>query len=200
MIEATGRRARKKAHTRRLISDAATRLFVERGFDGVTVKEIADAADVSPTTVFTHFPTKEALVFDEDPAQEEQLVAAVRDRPDGQGVLDAIEAHLLDHGLVRDPDDPRFRQFTAMIAATPALREYARRMVERHEHALAAAVAAAEPRVSGLQAHALARFVLGGLDLARHEQDRRAALTEIVRLLREGWPTTENPAATLRHR
>jgi AcrR family transcriptional regulator len=182
-----GRRERKKAATRALISDAATRLFLERGFDGVTVKEIADAADVSPTTVFTHFPTKEALVFDEAPDQEEALVAAVRDRPDGQGVLDAIEAHLASARLVRDPADPQLRRFTAMVNGTPALREHARRMVERHEEALAAAVVAAEPEAGPLRARALARFVLGGLDLARHEPDRRAALGEIVGLLRDGW-------------
>ena len=69
-------RDRKKAATRQGISDAATRLFVERGFDGVTVKEIADAADVSPTTVFKHYPTKEALVFDEDAEQQSRLVAS----------------------------------------------------------------------------------------------------------------------------
>jgi AcrR family transcriptional regulator len=186
-VTSPGRRERKKAATRALISDTATRLFLERGFDGVTVKEIADAADVSPTTVFTHFPTKESLVLDEAPHQEEALVAAVRDRPDGQGVLAAIEAHLMTERLARDPADPQLRQFTAMIADTPALREHARRMVERHEVALAAAVAAAEPAAGELRARALARFALGGLDLARHEPDRRAALAEIIRLLREGW-------------
>lgn len=80
------------------------------------------------------------------------------------------------------------RDFVAMIAATPALREYARRMVERHEEALAdTIVATTEPQVSRLAARALARFLLGGLDLARHEPDRHAALAEIVQLLRAGW-------------
>lgn len=188
-MQETSRRERKKAHTRALIADAATRLFVERGFDGVTVKEIADAADVSPTTVFTYFPTKEALVFDEGPDQEERLVAAVRERSSGQSVVDAVEAHLLTRGLARDHNDPGMRGFVAMIAATPALREYARRMVERHEEALAdTIVATTEPQVSRLAARALARFLLGGLDLARHEPDRHAALAEIVQLLRAGWP------------
>ncbi len=64
--ETMGRRERKKAATRKAISDAATELFLERGFDEVSIREIAERADVSPTTVFAHFPSKEALVFDED--------------------------------------------------------------------------------------------------------------------------------------
>ncbi|MFC4948533.1 hypothetical protein [Pseudonocardia sp. GCM10023141] len=113
----------------------------------------------------------------------------MRDRPAGQDVLDAIEAHLLADRLVHDPVDPQFREFTAMIAATPALREYARRMLDRHEEALAEVIASEQPG-SSLRARAVARFVLGGLDLARHEPDRRAAFREIVRLLREGWGST----------
>ena len=57
--------------TRKAISDAATELFLERGFDAVTIREIAEKADVSPTTVLTHFPQKGALVFDEDEEQRE---------------------------------------------------------------------------------------------------------------------------------
>lgn len=196
MPEATplpGRRERKKAQTRRLISDAATRLFTERGFDGVTVKEIADAADVSPTTVFAYFPTKESLVFDEGPDQEEHLVAAVRNRPPGQDVLDAIEAHLLAERLTYDHADPQVRAFLAMVEATPALREYGRRMTERHEEALAAAVLATEPGTGELRARALARFVLGGLDLASGDRDRRAALVEVIHLIRQGWLGVDRP-------
>jgi AcrR family transcriptional regulator len=63
-----------------LILRAALRLFLERGFDDVTVAEVADAADVSVTTVFDHFPSKEALVFDEEAEREVQLLGAVRER------------------------------------------------------------------------------------------------------------------------
>lgn len=183
----TGRRERKKAQTRAAVSDVATRLFLERGFDAVTVKEIAAAADVSPTTVFNHFPTKEALVFDEDPDNEAQLVSAVRDRPAGADVLDALEAHLLEHRLLRE-EHPGLAQFVAMVEAAPALREYERRMLDRHEQALTAAILeAGEAGMSRVRARALARFVLDGLDLARGEPDRHAALREIMGLLRAGW-------------
>ncbi len=60
-----GRRERKKRQTRQAISDVATTLFLERGFDAVTVAEVARAADVAVQTVFNHFPTKEDLFFDE---------------------------------------------------------------------------------------------------------------------------------------
>src|SRR4051794_41350410 len=83
----TGRRERKKAATRRALADAALELFLERGYDDVTVAEIAEAADVSVTTLFNHFPGgKPALVFDEAQAREDALVAAVRDRPEGTGL------------------------------------------------------------------------------------------------------------------
>src|ERR1041384_4232192 len=87
-----GRRERKKAATRKNISDVATMMFLERGFDNVSIREVADAADVSPTTVFAHFPQKEALVFDEDDEQRDRLLAAVRDRPAGSTISGALHA------------------------------------------------------------------------------------------------------------
>ena len=79
-----GRRERKKAATRQAIADTALRLFLERGYDQVGVREIAEAADVSVTTLFKHFPGKEALVFDQDADREAELVAAVGDGPPGR--------------------------------------------------------------------------------------------------------------------
>jgi AcrR family transcriptional regulator len=184
-----GRRERKKAQTRQLISDTATRMFIERGFDHVTVKEIADAADVSPTTVFKHFPTKESLVFDEGPGQQAELVAAVRDRPAGQGVLDAIEAHLSAGRMLLDPTDPQFQAFLRLVADTPALRDHERQMLQRREGALADAIATTSgPSVSPAAAAALARWVLGAYDLARDQPDRERAFAELMGILRHGWP------------
>src|SRR4051794_37232709 len=60
----TGLRAFKKARTRLAISDVATRLFVEHGFEHVTVAQIAEAAEVSTKTVFNYFTSKEELFFD----------------------------------------------------------------------------------------------------------------------------------------
>ena len=87
-----GRRERKKRATRDGITVAARRLFAERGFDAVTVAEVAAAADVSEKTVFNHFATKEDLAF----AGREQgllrLVADIAERPPGTSVLDVFRA------------------------------------------------------------------------------------------------------------
>ena len=85
-----GLRERKKQQTRQLILDAATRLFVERGFDGVTVTEIARAADLSEMTVFNYFPTKEDLVFGRMEFFEEQLIAAVQQRAPEESAVAAF--------------------------------------------------------------------------------------------------------------
>jgi AcrR family transcriptional regulator len=184
-----GRRERKKAATRKAISDAATRLFLERGFDDVTVKEIADAADVSPTTVFTHFPTKESLVFDEDPEQQAALVAAVRDRPDGVGILDALEQHLAGGRRMRRRHTPEFRAFLALVTSAPSLRDYERGMLLRRESALAEAITSTtDEGLTATQAQGLARFALQAADVAQDQPDPRRALTELFDILRAGYP------------
>ncbi len=76
----TSRRVRKRLATRTHISDVATRLFMERGFDQVTVDEIAEAADVGRMTVFNHFPRKEDLFFDRDEEIRETLRDALQQR------------------------------------------------------------------------------------------------------------------------
>jgi AcrR family transcriptional regulator len=87
-----GLRARKKRAAREAIAATARRLFAERGFDAVTVAEIAAAADVSEKTVFNHFPTKEDLAF---AGREEGIalfVARITERPPGTSVLDVFRA------------------------------------------------------------------------------------------------------------
>jgi len=74
------RRSRKRLATRQAISDAATRLFHERGFDQVTVDEIAEAADVGRMTVFNHFPHKEDMFFDLDEFGREDLLRVLHQR------------------------------------------------------------------------------------------------------------------------
>src|SRR5919106_4490102 len=85
-----GLRARKKRVARETIAAAARRLFAERGFDTVTVAEVAAAADVSEKTVFNHFPTKEDLAFAGREEGLAQVVAAIAERPPGSSVLDVF--------------------------------------------------------------------------------------------------------------
>jgi AcrR family transcriptional regulator len=85
----TGARERKRQETRARIVDAAAELFAERGFDTVSVLEVARRAGVVEKTVFNHFPVKEGLVFESDPPMRAALLDAVRTRPAGESVAAA---------------------------------------------------------------------------------------------------------------
>ncbi|MFD8543732.1 TetR/AcrR family transcriptional regulator [Streptomyces sp. NPDC059649] len=183
----TGRRERKKAQTRQALADAAMRLFTERGFDNVGVREVAEAADVSLSTLFKHFPSKEALVFDLDADIESALIAAVRDRAPGQPVLHALRDHLMQTRTAVPTDNPTFR----LVEATPALQDYARRMWSRHEKALAAALAEATGLPpDDLTVTGLARFALEAPTLARTTADPPRAIHDLFVLLERGWAST----------
>ncbi len=94
------RRSRKRLATREGISNAATRLFFERGFDHVTVDEIADAADVGRMTVFNHFPRKEDMFFDRDEEGREMLRETLRQRDRCVSPIETLR--LLAHRLVTE--------------------------------------------------------------------------------------------------
>src|SRR6185369_3979924 len=94
------RRSRKRLATRESISDAATRLFIERGFDRVTVDEIAAAADVGRMTVFNHFARKEDMFFDRDEEGREMLLDALRQRDPRVAPIEALRR--LAHRLVAE--------------------------------------------------------------------------------------------------
>ena len=109
MSTPSDRRSRKRLATRQGISDAATRLFSERGFDHVTVDEIAAAADVGRMTVFNHFPRKEDMFFDRDEEGREILREALRRRDPRIAPVEALR--LLAHRLVADQSP--YVRFTA---------------------------------------------------------------------------------------
>ncbi len=195
--EAMGRRERKKAATRKAISDVATSLFAERGFDAVSIREIAEAADVSPTTVFAHFPQKEALVFDEDDDQRERLIAAVRDRAAGTTIAQALHAYLLsDYAealeFAGEHPEEMIRTFMDLVHRTPALADYEAKMWLRHEDALTAAIAAdlgqAEPSD---EIRAYARFILQLWQLMHEAPEPRRMLDAAFRILDTGWAAYE---------
>ncbi|MFG1926024.1 TetR/AcrR family transcriptional regulator [Cryptosporangium sp. NPDC048952] len=183
----TGRRERKKAATRQAIADAALRLFLEHGYDRVSIRDIADAADVSTTTLFKHFTGKEALVFDMDEDREAALVDAVRQRPAGQSIVDALREHVHEHSLAIAAH-PQIAEFNALVDGTPALRAYSERMWSRHADALSAAIAAEVGAESDdVASAALARFVLEIPAVLRGRDDPAAAVDTIFDLLRSGW-------------
>lgn len=183
-----GRRERKKAATRQALADAALNLFLEHGYDQVSVKDVAEAADVSTTTLFKHFPSKEALVFDEDTDQQAALVAAVRERPTGRSLPAALLDHLLRTHLPKAAD-PGFARYKHLILGTPVLREYGHRMWMRHEAALTEAIAdeTGAPQDDPACA-ALAHFALESVALTHGRDDPRTTLEAAFALLEHGWP------------
>jgi AcrR family transcriptional regulator len=190
MSEPVGRRERKKARTRKALADAALRLFLERGYDQVGVKEVADAADVSVSTLFTYFPSKEALVFDIDEDVEAALVAAVRDRDPGRSIPRALRDHILGRAI-EVAAFPHTAAFTHMVEDTPALRDYARRMWLRHEAALARAIAREVGAASDdITCAAFARFVLESVQAVRAHPAPDEAADAIFGLLEYGWVAT----------
>jgi AcrR family transcriptional regulator len=114
-----GLRESKKRQTREHIAEEAMRLFVTRGFDDVTVAEIADAAGVSEKTVFNYFPTKEDLFFDDVPARLEAMVAGIRGRKAGTSVFAALREQQLRN--VKRITSPEFAHFARVIDESPAL-------------------------------------------------------------------------------
>ena len=85
-----GLRERKKQKTRKTIIEVALELFVERGYEETTIAEIADAAEVSPRTIFAYFPSKEDILFCDMPEIQERLAQVLRDRPEGATALGAL--------------------------------------------------------------------------------------------------------------
>ncbi|MER7755300.1 TetR/AcrR family transcriptional regulator [Kitasatospora sp. NPDC097643] len=146
MSNGPGLRERKKQQTRRAISEAAIALFLERGFDSVSVAEVAAAADVSTMTVFNHFPTKEDLVLHRFDDHFDDVVAIVLDREPGESALGALRRHFL-AGLDRRDvvtglnDDEHVLAFQRMVLAAPSLRLRVLEQATRTVDALAAALA-----------------------------------------------------------
>jgi AcrR family transcriptional regulator len=141
-----GLRERKKEQTRQAISEAALRLFAERGFDGVTVAEIAGEADVSVATVFNYFPTKEDLVYGRMEAFEAELLDAVRDREPGESVLAAFVRFVGEPRgwlVSKDPEaTQRLTAITRIITSSPELIARENDIFARYTESLAELLAA----------------------------------------------------------
>jgi AcrR family transcriptional regulator len=134
-----GLRERKKRQMRQQLTDTATEMFVERGFDQVRVAEIAEACGVSEKTVFNYFPTKEALILDHPEAALDALRAQLADLALSpvQAVLRILAGELgamidwLGAQPVPEQAIGNFRRFGALIRSTPSLRAYQRDMLDQ---------------------------------------------------------------------
>jgi AcrR family transcriptional regulator len=141
MAKQTGLRERKKERTRGLIANTARRLFAERGFEAVTVAEVAREADVSQATVFNYFPTKEDLFYSGLEAFEEELLSAIRDREPGESVIAAFRRFILTpRGLVAEKDPTaadRHARAMRVITESPALLAREQQILSGYTDALA---------------------------------------------------------------
>jgi AcrR family transcriptional regulator len=137
-----GLRERKKQLTREHIAQTARSLFGERGFEHVTIAEIARAADVSVQTVFNYFPTKEDLVYWRLGSFEDELLATIRERPPGESALAAFGRFMRTPRGLLAKQDPAAREqlaaITRMIAESPALLAREQQIFERYTASLAA--------------------------------------------------------------
>lgn len=187
MTSEIGLRARKKTLSRQAIHNAATKLFLQHGYEAVTVADVADAADVAVTTLFRYFPDgKDALVFAWEEDRAQALIAAIREREPGTDVFAAVEHFMRSRGPFA-PGNKEAAPLQKLIAATPPLRAYARKKWLDCEAALAAELSLALRTPASASLHALTRFILETPDIAAQEIEPPRAITEILGKLRIGW-------------
>lgn len=180
-------RERKKQLTRQALLDAADRLFEARGYDHVTVAEIADAANISVKTLFTYFASKEDLAFADDAQLRDAITGAIIGSPDGVGPVDAAAAELRrmvqDGG--RNGQVDGVEGYHRAFGDSPALQSRLRRMWSDYEDAVTAAVLSRRPDTGPAAARLEAMLVIALVrslttaevgELIRAAADPRAAL------------------------
>ena len=160
-MTAPGLRERKKARTRRVIADAAARLFAERGYEQVAVSDVAREAEVSEQTVYNYFQTKEQLVIDRDQQIQDELHQRIRARAPGTTPVAAVRDFVLDtvEGIRRIPAGQWRGELGTLAAISPTVHRLSLEMSDRQATALAAAIAETEavaPEVAKLRGIALA--------------------------------------------
>jgi AcrR family transcriptional regulator len=180
-----GLRELKKEQTRQLIAETAWRLFADRGFEQVTVAEVARQAQVAVATVFNYFPTKEDLFYDRLEAFGARLVEAIGARAVGEPVLAAFRRHLLaSGGLLAQVEAgdlralERLRTVNRVIAASPTLQAREQLAITRTADALAALLAAETAAPADEATAQVAANALVGVQRALVDYTRRRLLAD----------------------
>jgi AcrR family transcriptional regulator len=171
---APGLRQRRKQETRQAISDIATVMFADRGFDEVTIAEVADAAGVAKMTVTNYFPHKEDLVFDRAEAVIRHTADVIAARAPGESMLAAIRRDYAEAIARADValgvSSPAFAR---MILGSPALIARVREMLDQREQALGDAIAA-ETGTDGPRQRLVAALLASVLRVLSAEASRRS--------------------------
>jgi AcrR family transcriptional regulator len=174
-------RERKKLRTRELIVERAMALFDERGFDNVTIAEIAAAADIAPRTFFSYFPAKEDVVFHDFDVVFEQIHERIDGRAEDETTMEAMRAFLVELLAQMDHEDPAEQCRRRVISASPSLQQHDRALVGRIEHLIADGLA----RDLGVEPESLrARLVAAAA---------AASLTELERHFDKSKPPDHDP-------
>ena len=132
-----GLRERKKQQTREKIERVALQLFAERGYDETTLAEIADAADVSPRTIFSYFQSKEDILFCEEPSYMERVGEILERRPAGSTTVDALREFISS----MPPPDEQTMLRKRVITANPELQMKLRAHIGQLEGVLTESIA-----------------------------------------------------------
>ena len=173
-----GLREIKKERTRRHIAAAAARLFAERGYEHVSVADVARAAEVAEQTVYNYFPAKEQLVTDLEVQVQDQLCDLIRSRPPDVTPAAAIRGFVLGSvDAIRAIPPENWRGELGYLAAiSPAVHRLALEMADRQAAALASAISDTSPvppEIAALQGIALA----GVFQIIISEAGRRMSST-----------------------
>jgi AcrR family transcriptional regulator len=162
----TGVRQDKAKQTRQLIEDCAVTMFAERGYDDVSMAEIAQRADVAPATVFNHFATKDALIFNGLEQFESGLLAAIGQRDARDSIPQAFRSYVLTvRGLLASSDPgatTRLRTIAGIIDASQALLGAEQQIYGRYTDRLATLIAGDPTQpCDSLQAWVIANALMG---------------------------------------
>ena len=133
MDASAGLRERKKEKTRRALERTALRLFVKRGFDNVTVMDIATACEVSPRTFFRYFATKEDVLFTDSDAYRTRLLAALGEQPPDRSPVEALQSAMRDFAATYVEQRDTIRRRHDVVQSTPSLRTRAAERQQRWE-------------------------------------------------------------------
>ena len=189
---ALGLREIKKRRTRQALIEAATRLYREKGFDGVTVAEIAHEADVAPRTFFGYFETKEDVFLGRGDDRLDRLVRAIRERDRRQPILDAIRPVLLQDGEPMPASSARRRPDLPDLLRHPAMAHRLRERWNQWEDVLAQAIAedvgaaASDPRPRVVAAAITGAIRTAAAAASEQPSRRKQAAAQVFELLASG--------------
>jgi AcrR family transcriptional regulator len=203
----SGLRETKKRRTREAIAQAAADLFLEHGFESVTIDDIARAADVSRQTVFNYFPTKEQMLFDREEEIGEALLALVAGPSDGTALVAAFRAHTRSFwerfGAVLS-EGGETHGFWEIVRGSPALRDYAESSFGRQARRVGEALAATWGRpAADPSCQALARalcgvnvaFLMSGMDRLTDGETPAVVVAEMIEQSGEAYAALERGLA-----